>query len=65
MDTTATMGNEVPKKRTKKTKAADTRRSERVDFRVTKAEKDKLTAVAKRMRRTTTSLLHEWLEGLK
>jgi len=41
------------------------KRTERLDLRLTKAEKDKLAAIAKAKRRTLTSIVLELIEKLK
>lgn len=56
------------KKKTAKSKAKKTKavvRSERLDMRLTKAEKAKITAKAKKTRRTVTSLIIEAIEKIR
>ncbi len=48
-----------------KAKAATVARSERLDMRLTKAEKTKIIARAKKTRRTVTSLVIEAIEKIK
>jgi hypothetical protein len=48
-----------------KAKAAGPDRSERIDMRVTKAEKARVLAKAKRTRRTVTSIVLEAIEKIK
>jgi hypothetical protein len=54
-----------PAKTKKKAKVAVVARSERLDMRLTKAEKAKIYAKAKKTRRTVTSLVIEAIEKIK
>jgi hypothetical protein len=53
------------KAKVKKRKADTVARSERLDMRLTKAEKTKIIAKAKKTRRTVTSLVIEAIEKIK
>jgi len=53
------------KPKAKKRKADTVARSERLDMRLTKAEKTKIIAKAKKTRRTVTSLVIEAIEKIK
>jgi hypothetical protein len=53
------------KSKAPKNKATGPDRCERLDLRLTKAEKAKVLAKAKKSRRTVTSLLREWVEKLR
>jgi hypothetical protein len=53
------------KKAVRKPKAGAVVRSERLDMRLTKAEKAKINARAKKTRRTVTSLVIEAIEKIK
>jgi hypothetical protein len=54
-----------PKAKVKKRKADTVVRSERLDMRLTKAEKAKIIAKAKKTRRTVTSLVIEAIEKIR
>ena len=54
-----------PKAKTKKPRASTVVRSERLDMRLTKAEKAKINAKAKKTRRTVTSLVIEAIEKIR
>lgn len=54
-----------PKAKPKKQKAEAVVRSERLDMRLTKAEKTKILARARKTRRTVTSLVIEAIEKIK
>jgi hypothetical protein len=53
------------KKKRAKAKAGAAVRGERLDMRLSKAEKSRVTAKAKKLRRTVTSLIIEAIEKIK
>lgn len=65
VDLRKVFGTAKSKRKASKAKAAGPERSERIDCRVTKAEKTRIVALAKRKRRSVTSLLYEAVSKIK